>query len=174
MAISSTATIDYMRIEVATLMEDVLLKSNDKGKFKISTLMTKDDVGSYTSANNNIENRQVGTINTNTINMDNTIDLSIPFSLKMYFQKEDKIPKGTQFLIAFVGADCNKPRIIGLSSEETLEEFEYSHYEVEDNLNNIKDILEVYDNNWAWNAIKRLDKEISNLYATKADKNHSH
>lgn len=49
----------------------------------------------------------------------NYVDLAVPLdTYRAYFYDEDKkeykIPKGTQFIIAFPGGEINKPRIIGV------------------------------------------------------------
>jgi hypothetical protein len=60
----------------------------------------------------NIYNKDKSWLSTYTMRSEKTIDLCIPKYLMLDFPKK-YIPKGTRFLVAFVGGNLNDPQIIG-------------------------------------------------------------
>lgn len=104
--------INHLRIEIAYLQEEIeSANPPTKAKFKIPVIMTEDRVTSLVTSNKNILNRSNGNISGSPIHLDNTIELPVPLEYT-YFYGADKVPKGTRFLVAFVGANVNDIKII--------------------------------------------------------------
>ena len=110
----SYLNVDNMRIEIAVLQEEVNAYTPSKGKFRIPALMTEDVVANIKTSNSNIINRRNGNIGSSGVNINNYIELQIPFEYSFsYGASNRKIPKGTKFLVAFIGANVNDAKIIG-------------------------------------------------------------
>lgn len=103
--------IDRLRIEIAILQEDIPSNNPGEAKFKIPTIITEDTVAHISTSNNNIVNYRSGNLSSSSINIENTVKLRIPTECT-YFYGEKIVPKGTRFLIAFVGGNVNDIRII--------------------------------------------------------------
>ena len=103
---------DNLRLEIAILQEDVSSKNPGIAKFKIPTLFTEDTVVNIQTGNTNIKNKVIGNLSTASITMENTIDIKIPLEYT-YFYRKDTVPKGTRFIIAYIGANVNDIKIIG-------------------------------------------------------------
>ena len=89
---------DNLRLEIAVLQEDIDPKNPGTARFKIPTLLTEDTVASIQTANTNIR--------------ENTIDIKVPLEYT-YFYDGYIIPKGTRFIVAYIGANVNDIKIIG-------------------------------------------------------------
>lgn len=102
---------DNLRLELAILQEDV--KSQDPGsaKFKIPAIMTGDSVGSVHATSKNSANKKSYHGKSNAT-MDDTYTLEIPREYTAFCDKFI-VPKGTKFIVAFVGGDINNIRIVG-------------------------------------------------------------
>lgn len=85
-----------------------------KHPFYIKVLVPlESEVGSTISAKrNNIMNKDVTMLSTQNMLSEVTIDLYIPRYLLLDYP-EDVIPKGTKFLVCFVGGNINNIQIIG-------------------------------------------------------------
>lgn len=103
---------DNLRLEIAILQEDIDPKNPGTARFKIPTLLTEDTVAGIQTANTNIRNKINGNLNTSGVNIENTIDIKIPLEYT-YFYDGYVIPKGTRFIVAYIGANVNDIKIIG-------------------------------------------------------------
>ena len=106
---------DYLRLEIATLLKDVPLKSKIVGKFKINTVVQKYETNRKMTKTSNIYNKNVSSA---TIESKDSIDIPIPVHMRIFFNNGKSIPKGTRFIVGFVGADINNARIIALYDQE--------------------------------------------------------
>ena len=131
--------VDKMRIEVAILQEEIYAFEPGYGKFKIPTVMTQDVVARVNSSSSNIINKRNGNLGSSSVNIDNYIQLFVPLEYTFDYGAE-KIPKGTKFLVAFIGANVNDGKIIGRYDEST---------------NNVNEIIA----NWVIKIIKLDDRE---------------
>lgn len=107
---------DALRMEIAILQEDVSSINPGKAKFKIPTLITENNVGYIQTTSNNIYNKRNGNLSNSYVNMEDTITLNIPLEYTyLYGGNTDEciIPKGTRFIVAFIGANLNDIKIIG-------------------------------------------------------------
>lgn len=93
---------DGLRTEIAILQEDVQSKNPGYAKFIIPVLMTTTNVDSLIINSKN-----------SSINLTNTINLYIP-TQHTYFYNKDIVPKGTKFIVTFVGGNINDIKIIGM------------------------------------------------------------
>ena len=102
---------DNLRLEIAILQEDI--KSQDPGsaKFKVPTIMTGDDVGYNCASSKNSANKDIYRCKS-TVTYDDTITLKVPLEHTAFFGKRI-VPKGTKFIVAFIGGDINNIRIVG-------------------------------------------------------------
>ena len=98
---------DNLRLEIAILQEDV--KSQDPGEanFKIPAIMT----GEYTPTKNSA-NKKIYKGTTTKTTFDDEITLKVPLEYTAFFGKRI-VPKGTKFIVAFIGGDINNIRIVG-------------------------------------------------------------
>lgn len=103
---------DSLRLELAILQEDVQSKNPGVAKFKIPTLFTENTVANIQTGNSNIRNKVIGNLSNASVNLENTVDIKIPIEYT-YFYEKDIVPKGTRFIIAYIGANINDIRIIG-------------------------------------------------------------
>lgn len=117
---------DYLRLEIATLVNDVPLKSKTVGKFKINALVQKYANDKRTSRTNNIYNKNVSS---GTIDSKDSIDITIPIYMRMFFNNTKTIPKGTRFIVSFIGANINDAHIVGLYDEEAYNHT-YSYFQL--------------------------------------------
>lgn len=110
---SSNAMIsNNLRIEIAVLQENVEAFKGRLAKFKIPVIMTNDISANIITSNINIVNRRNGNLSASQLNINNTIDLYLPYE-HIFTYGEKIVPIGTRFLIAFVGANINDAKIIG-------------------------------------------------------------
>lgn len=101
---NNNLNIDYLRIEIAILQEDVPSANPGRAKFKIPTIITENF--------SNMMNMRTNIMAGSTINIEDTITLNIPTEYT-YFYGSDIVPAGTRFLVSFVGGNVNDIRIIG-------------------------------------------------------------
>ena len=94
--------VDDLRIEIAVLQEIVSAFSQRIAKFRIPVIMNTDTVTNVSNMNTNVMNKRNGNIGSSQLNIDNTIELLLPFEHTFSYGK-DTIPVGTRFLVAFVG-----------------------------------------------------------------------
>lgn len=102
---------DRLRLEIAILQEDVLSSNPGIAKFKIPALLTEDTTMHIQTGNRNIVNKS-NNLSSSSLNMESTIDLKIPTEYT-YFYDEEIVPKGTKFIVAFIGANANDIKIVG-------------------------------------------------------------
>ena len=103
---------DNLRIEIAICQEDIDANNPGIHKFIIPVLCTDDTCGSFYTPSTNIFNKNIVNSGVSITNIDNFIDLRVPKEYTMFYGK-DIIPKGTRFIIAFIGGNINDIRIIG-------------------------------------------------------------
>lgn len=108
---------DNFRVEIATLAEDITIdkdaiKKTVTGKFRIPVLMTNDTVANVQTSNKNVLNRTNSSLKGSSMNLNNTISLTIPKEYIMCY-KGSKIPKDSKFMVSFVSANVNDIKIIG-------------------------------------------------------------
>ena len=109
---SNAMILNNLRIEIAVLQEDVEAFKGRLAKFKIPVIMTNDISANIITSNINIVNRRNGNLSASQLNINNTIDLYLPYE-HIFTYGEKIVPIGTRFLIAFVGANINDAKIIG-------------------------------------------------------------
>jgi hypothetical protein len=136
----NTVNQDYMRIEIATLVKDLEIISSDKGKFNIPVLMTNKDTTTVVSSNSNIVN--TSSKKKSKIDINDYIELSVPIAFKMFFTENKYIPKGTRFLVTFVGANVNDARIVGIYDSEPCNNLLYSYYELQEKVKDLTSKVE--------------------------------
>ena len=108
--------LDNLRIEIAVLQHDIYAFSNTRARFKIPVVMTEDIVANLSISGNNIVNKTHGNMGSSSISINNTIELFVPIEYTSTMGV-DIIPKGTKFIVAFVGANVNDAKIIGRYEE---------------------------------------------------------
>ena len=111
-----------LRTEIAILQEDINSQNPGIHKFTIPAIMTGEKVGTmYVHAKNSANKRLLKSTIAKTT-FDPTIDLRVPKEYTAFFGA-DIIPKGTKFIVAFIGGDINNIRIIGRydSLEDVME-----------------------------------------------------
>ena len=101
-----------LRTEIAILQEDVDAKNPSIHKFSIPALITNNNVNKLYTPTPNIVNKNILKSNTAVTTFDSTIDLRLPKEYTAY-SDSDIIPKGTKFIVCFVGGNINDIRIIG-------------------------------------------------------------
>lgn len=102
---------DNLRLEIAILQEDIKSQDPGEAKFKIPTIMTGDSVGNSNVVSKNSANKYEFRYKPN-ITYDDTITLKVPLEYTAFFGKRI-VPKGTKFIVAFIGGDINNIKIIG-------------------------------------------------------------
>ena len=117
---ASAMRVDDLRIEIAVLQEIVSAFSQRIAKFRIPVIMNTDTVTNVSNMNTNVMNKRNGNIGSSQLNIDNTIELLLPFEHTFSYGK-DTIPVGTRFLVAFVGANINDAKIIGRYDQSNSE-----------------------------------------------------
>ena len=108
----SFMNIGGLRLEIAVCQEDLNATNPGICKFTIPVLFTDPTIGTFYTPNTNISNKTFGNSSLAITNIDDTIDLYVPKEYTMFYGK-DIIPKGTRFIVAFIGANLNDIRIIG-------------------------------------------------------------
>ena len=103
---------DRMRIEIAILQDDLDAKKAGWARFKIPVIMTEDRVARFMTNNSNIVNKRNANLARAYIDIENTTELYVPQEFT-YFAGVDVIPRGTRFLVCFVGGNVNDAKIIG-------------------------------------------------------------
>lgn len=107
---------NYTYIHEAILYETVNKYENPDSKhpFYIKALVPlESEVGrTIDIPRNNIMNKDTTNLSTDTMISEITLDLYIPKYLLMDYP-DKYIPKGTKFLVCFVGGNINKTQIIG-------------------------------------------------------------
>ena len=103
---------DNLRLEVAILQENI--KSQDPGEanFKIPAIMTGEKIGTVYTPTKNSANKKIYKGTTTKTTFDDEITLKIPLEYTAFFGKRI-VPKGTKFIVAFIGGDINNIRIVG-------------------------------------------------------------
>lgn len=103
---------DNLRLEIAILQEDV--KSQDPGEanFKIPAIMTGEKIGTVYTPTKNSANKKIYKGAATKTTFDDEITLKIPLEYTAFFGKRI-VPKGTKFIVAFIGGDINNIRIVG-------------------------------------------------------------
>ena len=102
----------YFRTEIAILQEDINSQSPGIHKFKIPILSTEDTVGTVYTPMNNRANKNILKSTVAKTVFDNTINLRVPKEYTVFYGA-DIIPKGTRFIVTFVGGNVNDIKIIG-------------------------------------------------------------
>ena len=102
----------YFRTEIAILQEDINSQSPGIHKFKIPILSTEDTVGTVYTPMNNRANKNILKSTVAKTVFDNTINLRVPKEHTVFYGA-DIIPKGTRFIVTFVGGNVNDIKIIG-------------------------------------------------------------
>jgi len=128
---------DNLRIEIAILQEPIDAFYPNTGKFRIPALMTEDNVSKINTNNANIANRRNGNIGSSSVNIDNYIELKVPFECT-YTYGDYEIPAETKFLVALVAGNDNDIRIIARYTDPLPGWREFLTYWLRDNLGIIK------------------------------------
>ena len=108
---------NYNFVHEAILYETIS-KHEEQGvkhPFYIKSLVPLEtDVGHTINIDrSNLANLDLSWLSTYTLRSENTLDLIIPYYLIQDYPDPDIIPKGTKFLVCFVGGNINKCQIIG-------------------------------------------------------------
>lgn len=103
--------IDNLRLEIAILQEDIPSQSPSVHKFKIPVISTGEKIGSF-NINQNTFNKKILKSSINKTTFDSTIELRVPKEYTVFYGA-DVIPKGTRFIVAFIGGNINDIKIIG-------------------------------------------------------------
>ena len=100
---------ERLRLEIAILQEDVKASNPGTAKFKIPIIMTDMVIGQTVISNTILSKSN---LRNTSVNISNTVDLFIPTEYT-YFYGTDIVPKGTRFIVAFIGGNVNDIKIIG-------------------------------------------------------------
>lgn len=103
-----------LAIEFAVLQHDINKYAPGIATFYIKALSSKEGLLEkevVQTDNNNIVNNTNG-LSIGKVELVSGIKLTVPLEIVRYFPTKI-VPKGTVFLVAFVGGDLNKPTIIG-------------------------------------------------------------
>lgn len=104
---------DSLRVEIAILQDDIQSKNPGEARFVIPVLMGNDGLNAVYVSNRNLINKNSEMVSAiNITEFSDTITLKVPIEYT-YFYGSDIVPKGTRFLIAFVGGNYNDIKIIG-------------------------------------------------------------
>ena len=107
---------DYTYIHEAILYETIDKYENPDSKhpFYIKALVPlESEIGrTINIQRNNIMNKDLSNLSTYSMTSEITLDLHIPKYLIMDYP-DKYIPKGTKFLVCFIGGNINKCQIIG-------------------------------------------------------------
>lgn len=102
---------DNLRLEIAILQDDIKSQDPKCARFKIPAIMTGNEVGRTHASSSNSANMNVYRCKSN-VTYDDTITLKVPLEHTAFFGKRI-VPKGTKFIVAFIGGDINNIRIVG-------------------------------------------------------------
>ena len=80
--------------------------------FKIPAIMTGEKVGTVYTPTKNSANKKIYKGTTTKTTFDDEITLKVPLEYTAFFGKRI-VPKGTKFIVAFIGGDINNIRIVG-------------------------------------------------------------
>ena len=121
---------ETLRVEIAILQEDISATNPKTASFTIPALMTEQYKGrKYVNNYNVINKNRTGTPSISTITIDNTVKLYVPKEYTKWYGSII-VPKGTKFIVAFVGGDINSMRIIGRYDKPVSENLEDYVYEL--------------------------------------------
>lgn len=127
-AFAAYDTDETLRVEIAILQEDISATNPKTASFTIPTLMTEQYKGKkYVNNYNVINKNRTGTPSISTITISNTVNLYVPKEYTKWYGSII-VPKGTKFIVAFVGGDINSMRIIGRYDKpvsDNLEDYVY-------------------------------------------------
>lgn len=99
------------RIEKATLMKDINKYYPGEAPFYIPAVIPYSTKATVTTNTSKSANK--GKYKTNSISSEACITMRVPKDIVRDY-KSKIIPSGTEFYVAFIGGDMNKPRIIGM------------------------------------------------------------
>lgn len=118
-----------LHIEVAILQKDVKASNPKTAPFTIPAIMTDNYNGTKYINNHNIINKdRIGSISNSSIDVDSKVDLFIPKEYTKWYGSVI-VPKGTKFIVAFIGGDVSSIRIIGRydkATSDNLEDYVYT------------------------------------------------
>ena len=113
--------INNLRLEIAILQENIDSQNPGIHKFTIPSIITGEKVGTIYIQTKNSANRKLLKSTIAKTTFDPTIELRVPKEYTAFFGA-DIIPKGTRFIVAFIGGNVNNIRIIG--RYDSLEDME--------------------------------------------------
>lgn len=157
---------ETLRVEVAILQEDISATNPKTASFTIPALMTEEYKGrKYVNNYNIINKNKTGTPSVSTITIGNTVELYVPKEYTKWYGSII-IPKGTKFIVAFVGGDINSMRIIGRYDKPVSENLEDYVYELPTSTRNrlggviVGDGLNIENTGVISNASKPIPDEV--------------
>ena len=111
---SSKIDQNYLRIEIAISQQPIDIYEPGVCKFKIPALIYDDDITGtmYTNNSNIINKSNIGNTAVSKTTIDDTIELYVPKEYVRYYG-QNPVPKGTRFIVAFIGGNINDIKIIG-------------------------------------------------------------
>lgn len=113
-------TSDALRMEIAILQEDINSQNPGVAKFKIPVLVPSiNNETIYTNGKNIINKNRIGTASLGYTNVTDILTLKVPKEYTVFYGA-DIVPKGTRFIVAFIGGNINDIKII--SRYDSLEE----------------------------------------------------
>lgn len=113
-----STTTDLLRIEVGQLRENVNKYHPGIHPFYIEAIMPDQSIVDEPTPKPNVvrnlvnDNTTKPLIKTDTVIQGSNIMIYVPREFTLSYP-EKWIPKGTKFLVAFIGKDINNPRIVG-------------------------------------------------------------
>lgn len=106
-------TSDTLRLEIAICQQDIDIYEPGKVIFTIPAIISNDNIGITYTGNYNIANKKnTSTPSIGVTTLDNTVKLTVPKEYTRWYGA-DIIPKGTKFIVAFIGGNMNDIKIIG-------------------------------------------------------------
>ncbi len=108
-------TTAFNKIEEAVLMEDINKYYPGKAAFRLTSIVPLAENISAPVTRSNSANKNT-TFTTNSISTEQNIVLEIPKCLTIDY-KTKIIPKGTKFLVGFIGYDNTSPVIIAMGGK---------------------------------------------------------
>lgn len=99
------------RQEIAILEQDINKYNPGSAQFSIPALAIG-NTNTVTRLNKSLANKNLKKTSLSTVNISNTITLQIPKEYTRHFNNKI-IPKGTKFIICFIGGDISNAKIIG-------------------------------------------------------------
>ena len=107
---NSFTSTNNLRLEIAILQEDIDALNPGIHEFKIPVISTGETIGTvYTRTKT--ANKKKSTRSVSKTQFDNTISLRVPKEYTVYYGARI-VPKGTRFIVAFIGGDVNNMRIV--------------------------------------------------------------